>query len=75
MNNYAYMGAAWGNQAGRNRQQSQNQARAWQQFAPQRNQQTMGRAQLGSQQAMAADNQRSRYTQFGVGALAGLMRR
>lgn len=72
--NYAQMGAAWGNQAASNRRQSQNQARMWGQYAPQRNQQVMGRLNLNNQQIMAGQNQRDRTFQFGVNALAGLMR-
>lgn len=74
MNNYAHMGASWAGQANRGRQQSQNQAKLWGQYAPQRNQQVMGRHQLANQQGMAAMNQKDKYFRFGVGALAGLMR-
>lgn len=74
MNPYAYMGASWANQASRSRQQSQNQARMWGQYAPQRNQQVMGRNRLVHDQGLAADARRGQFFRFGVNALTGLMR-
>lgn len=75
MNPYAYMGAAWGNQAFRNRQNSQQTAQQWGQYAPQRQQNAMGWNQLATNQAMQGQNQQGQQLRFGMNALSGLMRR
>jgi len=69
------MGASWGNQAARNRQNSQQTAQQWGQYAPQRQQNAMGWNQLATNQAVRGQDQRGKQFQFGINALTGLMRR
>lgn len=75
MNPYAYMGAAWGNQANRNRQNAQQSAQMWGQYAPQRQQNAIGWNQLATNQAIQGQNQQGQQFRFGINALTGLMRR
>lgn len=74
MQGYGYLGASLAAAAGRNRQNSQALGQLWQGYAPQRSQQDIQQRQFRYQKATNRMGQKDRMTNFGLTALAGLMR-
>lgn len=74
MNQYAYMGAAWANQANANRKSSQQWAQYNADNAAQMSGLRVGRRQLQNQMATNQMQRRDQTFRFGLGALTGLLR-
>lgn len=72
--NYGYLGASLLNKANASQKDSQGMAQMWGQYAPQRSQQELQRRQFQVQQATSRMGQTDRMRNFGITALAGLMR-
>lgn len=74
MNQYAYLGAAWGNNATAGRKNAQQ----WGQYSANNAQQAsglrVGRRQFQQQQYLNQMQQRDKTFQFGMNALGGLIR-
>lgn len=74
MQSYAYLGANLANQANQRRQQSQGMAQMYGRYAPQQSQLNVQGRQFRYQQAQNALANQDRMRNFGITALAGLMR-
>lgn len=73
--NPAFRAASWGNAANYGRQQSQQQQGLWGQQQQARSAYGLSNAQFQNEQYASSQNERDKYLRFGVGALAGLMRK
>jgi len=74
MNNFGYLGTSWGNAANNQRQNSQGWANQSAQSRQQQQQYNLSRRQFGMQKTLDANDRNNKMFQFGVGALAGLMK-
>ena len=72
--NFGYLGASRNNAAQQGFQNSQGWANNYAQNRQANSQYNLGRRGLKIQQTMDTQNQRDKMFQFGVGALAGLMK-
>ena len=72
--NFGYLGASWGNQANNGRQSAQAWGTAYGQNRQQQNQYNLAHRGFQVQKMQDANSQRDKMLQFGVGALAGLIR-